>query len=396
MAEGGVGAAGVIPPGVASSGADEPDGRSAKATFKSVGRPSSPFVIVLLLAILVSVVVFLSASALFVFGVGVALAFFLVPIVDSLERRGMTRWIAALVVVIATVSLLIAVVGAVTVVLLDQGIAFVENLPTILHELERSYQALDLPAWLRSGVDRLLLAVGEDLHSLDQGTVVVGFVGGFVGNFVGLLDGVLGWFLLPFFLFYLVKDQPALQESFYRRIPAPWEADIRTILTISVGNFARYFRAELLVGSIMFGLVTVGMLGIGTVMDAPLLVEFAILLGLIAFVMELIPQIGPTLSYIPALLLAIPAGFETVLAISIFYFVVFNIEGSILVPNLEGKMIDFQGASVLVLIAVGFALGGIVGAILVLPLASIIRDLFRYFFDKAVAESLTDAPAGDS
>ena len=82
--------------------------------------------------------------------------------------------------------------------------------------------------------------------------------------------------------------------------------------------------------------------------------------------------------------------------ISIFYFVIFNIEGSILVPNLEGRMIDFDGASVLVLIAVGFALGGIIGAILVLPLASIVRDLFRYFFDKAVAESLIEAPQAHS
>ena len=390
MADGGVDVAAEVTVVEASTNSEEPDGRrSVKATFKGVGRPSGPFVIVLLLAIFVGIVLFLSASALIVFAVAGALAFLLVPLVDSLEHRGMARWVAALVVVITTVVLIIAVVGIATIIVLDQGIAFVANLPTILHELEVWYETLDLPDWLRVGLDRSLLAIGDNLRSLDQGTVVTGFVGGFVG----LLDGLLGWLLLPFFLFYLLKDQPTMQERFYRRIPAPWEHDIREVLTISVGNFARYFKAEFLVGSIMFALVAVGVFGIGTVMDAPLLAEFAILLGLIAFLMELIPQIGPTLSYIPALLLAIPAGFDAVVVLSIFYFVVFNIEGSILVPNLEGKMIDFDGASVLVLIAIGFALGGIIGAILVLPLASIIRDLFSYFFDKAVAESLTDVPS---
>jgi predicted PurR-regulated permease PerM len=393
MADGGVSAAGKVAGSEAAIGAEDAAGRkSVKATFRGVSRPSSPFVIVLLLAILVSVVFFLSASALFVFGVGVALAFFLVPLVDSLEHRGMARSIAAIVVVIATVVLLIAVVGIVTLIVLDQGIAFVANLPTILREVETWYESLTLPDWLRAGFDGALLAVGSSLRSLDQGTVIAGFAGGFVS----LLGGFSGWLLLPFFLFYLLKDQPAMQDTFYRRIPAPWEADIRKVLTICVGNFARYFKAEFLVGLIMFALVTVGMLGIGTVMDAPSLVRFAILLGLIAFVMELIPQIGPILSYLPALLLAIPAGFDAVLVISIFYFVIFNIEGSILVPNLEGRMIDFDGASVLVLIAVGFALGGIIGAILVLPLASIIRDLFRYFFDKAVAESLIVALPSNS
>jgi predicted PurR-regulated permease PerM len=167
------------------------------------------------------------------------------------------------------------------------------------------------------------------------------------------------------------------------------------MLTVSVGNFAQYFKAEFVVGSIMFAIVTVGMIAIGTLMDAPQLVHFALLLGLFAFVMELIPQIGPILSYIPALLLAIPSGLEVVIVVSAFYFIIFNIEGSILVPNLEGKMINFSGASVLVLIAIGFALAGIIGAILALPLASIIRDLFRYFFDKSVEDDLVYEPAAE-
>ena len=135
------------------------------------------------------------------------------------------------------------------------------------------------------------------------------------------------------------------------------------------------------------------MIAIGTLMGHQPLVEFAVLLGLIAFVMELIPQIGPILSYIPALLLSLPGGIEVVVVVSAFYFIIFNIEGSVLVPTFEGKMISFTGATVLVLIAIGFALGGIIGAILALPLASIIRDLFRHVFDKSVEESLVHEPA---
>ena len=159
-------------------------------------------------------------------------------------------------------------------------------------------------------------------------------------------------------------------------------------------DFANYFKAEFIVGGIMFVLVTAGMLIIGTVMDAPLLIEFAFLLGLIALIMEMVPQIGPILSYIPALIVAIPSGLDVVIVVSIFYFVVFNIEGSILVPKIEGDIVEFSGAAVLVLIAIGFALGGMLGAIVALPLASIIRDLFHHFFDKAVEQDLViDEPA---
>ena len=59
--------------------------------------------IALLLGILAVLVFALSAGALFVFAIGVALAFFLVPVVNRLERRGMKRWVAAVVTVVVTV-----------------------------------------------------------------------------------------------------------------------------------------------------------------------------------------------------------------------------------------------------------------------------------------------------
>lgn len=358
------------------------------AHFRSARGPSTPFWIALLLGVVAVLVLVWSAAALFVFAVGIALAFFLVPVVNWLERHGSPRWIAAILVVVAAVIASILLVGAIALVILDQGLAFIENLPSLLEELDDWYGSLPLPDWLRSGVDSILLAVEDNLRALDQGAVVAGILGGFAS----LIGGLFAWLLLPFFLFYLLKDQPRMAANFYGRVPAPWKADVERILSISVGNFAQYFRAEMVVGSIMFLIVAVGMFGIGTFMGAPLLVEFALLLGLIALVMELIPQIGPILSFIPALLLAIPSGVEVVVVVSAYYFIVFNIEGSVLVPNLEGKMIDFSGASVLVLIAIGFALGGIIGAILALPVASIVRDLFRLFFDKAVAQDLVYEP----
>ncbi|MEA2026443.1 MAG: AI-2E family transporter, partial [Chloroflexota bacterium] len=361
---------------------------STRMGFRSARAPSWPFLIALLLGILGAIVFMLSASALFVFGVGVAIAFFLVPVVNWIERKGLARWIAAILAVVVTMIVLISLIGITALIILDQGIAFIENLPAIIEELEEWYASLALPDWLRAGIDSILLTVEDNLRALDQGALVAGFIGGAIS----LLGGMFAWFLLPFFLFYLLKDQPRMSANFYARVPAPWKDDVNKILTISVGNFAQYFKAEFVVGGIMFLTVSIGMFAIGTFMDAPLLVKFALLLGLIAFVMELIPQIGPILSYIPALLLAIPAGLEVIIVVSAFYFIIFNIEGSILVPNLEGKMIDFSGASVLVLIAIGFALAGIIGAILALPLASIIRDLFRHFFDKAIEDSLELEP----
>ena len=367
---------------------DPATGAQLRAAFRPSRAPSMPFVIALLLGILAVIVFMLAASALFVFGVGVALAFFLVPVVNWLVRRGWPRWLAAM----ATVG--VALLGTlilgltILVVLVEQGITFVQNLPTYLADLGTWYQGLDLPDQLRSAIDALIASIQSNLASIDPGAVVSGLI----GSVLGLLGGLFAWFLLPFFLFYLLKDQPRMSASFYGRVPEPWREDIDRILTISVGNFARYFKSEFLVGAIMFVMITLGMFGIGALTSSTLLMEFAILLGLVAFVMELVPQIGPIISYVPALILALASGPAAIVAVSVYYFVAFNIEGSILVPTFQGRMIDFTGASVLALIAMGFALAGIIGAILALPLASIIRDLFRLFFDKAVERDLIMVP----
>ena len=374
----------------APAAAEGDDQTGVIAHFKSARRPSMPFWVVVALAILCFVVFMASASALFMFIVGVGIAFFLVPLVDKLEKRGMARWVASIVCVAATLAITLLLLGAIAVIILEQGVKFVENLPAYLDELGAGYRSMDLPEEVRSSADAAIATAQANLGGVDEGMLVAGVLSGMLG----LLGGLFTWFLLPFFLFYVLKDQPSQSAKFYAEVPAPWREDVRRILTIVTGDFANYFKAELIVGSIMFLIVTAGMWIIGTVMDAPLLVEFAILLGLIALVMEMVPQIGPILSYIPALLLAIPAGFGAVAVVSVFYFVVFNIEGSILVPKIEGDIVEFSGAAVLVLIAIGFALGGMLGAIVALPLASIIRDLFRLFFDKAVQEDLViDRPA---
>jgi predicted PurR-regulated permease PerM len=68
-----------------------------------------------------------------------------------------------------------------------------------------------------------------------------------------------------------------------------------------------------------------------------------------------------------------------VVLVSVLYFIAYNIEGSILMPSFEGGTLDVGGATVIFLVTVGFLLGGIVGAIVALPVAIASRDIFRQY-----------------
>ena len=358
------------------------------ARFRSMRPPSSPFWLAVLGGIVVVFTILAAAPALFVFAMGGALSFFLVPVVNGLERRGMGRGLAAILVVFGSIATAVLLLAIGALILLDQGVAFLDALPGLVAQIQADYERLVAPGPIRDLVSAVVERVHDAIAGTDWPTVAIGVI----QKVLGLIGIVFGLMLLPFFTFYLVKDQPRMQRNFWEQVPEPWLKDIHRVTGTVVGDFANYFRAELVVGSILGTIVTIGMLAIGFVTGGPL-GQFALLLGLIALVMELLPQIGPLISYVPALILALASGPLAVVLVSIFYFVVFNIEGSILVPTFEGKMINFSGATVLVLITIGFALAGIIGAIVALPTAAIVRDLFAYFFKEKQQESLVVEPA---
>ena len=125
--------------------------------------PSGPFWIALLLGILGVVVFAAAAAGLFVFGVGVAIAFFLVPVVNWLERRGWKRIAAAIVAVATTVLVALVLLILVVLIIVNQGVKFVANVPTYLADLSSWYASADLPEWLRSGMDAVIATVQDNL-----------------------------------------------------------------------------------------------------------------------------------------------------------------------------------------------------------------------------------------
>jgi predicted PurR-regulated permease PerM len=353
--------------------------------FKPMEPPSLPFWLALIAAVVAIAVLIASWSVIFTFGIGLALVFLFLPIVDWLNRRGIGRTAASGIVVLAMVAISGLLILAGIAILINQGVPFIQSIPTLLEDIATQVQARDLPDWIESTLQSLGDTIAAAFANFDAGTFFLGFLQGVLG-LIGFFCSLL---VIPFFVFYAVRDQPKIAGEFYDGVPAPWKAHIETIIRVFKDDFTDYFKAEIIVGGIMGVVVATGVFIIGLIVGAPnALTEFALLLGLIAAMLELLPTIGPIISLIPALFIALTISPLATILILIFYLLAFQLEGSILVPTIEGKVISFRPATVLFLIAVGFGLGGILGAILALPVSAIVRDLFSYFFNHATNESL--------
>ena len=188
-----------------------------------------------------------------------------------------------------------------------------------------------------------------------------------VGAVANLLAGTV---LTLTILFFLLKDGPRMWEFLLRPFRGEREARARRIGDKSItvlGSYVRGIAAVALIDAIGIG---VGLL----VLDVPLALPLAVLVFLLAFV----PILGAVLAGVIAALVAFVAnGWASALAVVALVVAVNQIEGNFLQPVLMGRSMRLHSLVVLIAIAAGTALGGILGAILAGPLPAVARGIVQ-------------------
>jgi predicted PurR-regulated permease PerM len=143
--------------------------------------------------------------------------------------------------------------------------------------------------------------------------------------------------------------------------------------------FAQWVRGQLILG-LAVGIATfIGLLILAGIID-PVFGRFALLLALVAGILELLPIIGPIIAAIPAILIAATAGPQAVIAAVALYLIVQQLENNILVPKIQGDAVELHPSVVMFALVIGGAIAGLLGAILALPITAAGRDVYRYLF----------------
>ncbi len=334
-------------------------------------------------------------SALFPFVLGLIIAYVLLPLVNRLENvlpdRGVLhhvrRTVAVLVVYMLALSILVIAFMTVGPAIYHESTELAESIPDYWETLrqESNYwnrrYTNDVPEDIRQQIESNLDQISSTITSAARTGLLTTV--GTVRRFLGI---VLGLLILPLWLFYVLKDQRDASTVFYNMWPPHLRADVHNIVRIVDRVLGRYIRGQLFLGVVVGSVSGIGFWIIG--------VQQPLALGMVAGVLELVPILGPWISFLIAALVVLATDPDKIIPVAILCFVVQQLENTFLVPRVQGTAVQMNPAVIMVLLVVGGAVWGILGVIAIVPLAAVFRDVFVYIYRRLDGTLTIDEQSG--
>ena len=320
-------------------------------------------------AILFFVALWYLGSVLLPFLLGGAVAYFLDPLADRLERLGLSRVLATMVISIAATVLVVLVVLAVIPVLVQQLSGLITAAPTLVAEFQaflilRFPELSDSTSVMRTTLDQIALALQARGATLAQGLVSSVF-------------GVMSWLffivVVPVVAFYLLMDWDKLVARIDDLLPRDHAPVIRK-LAHEVDNAL----AGLVRGQVSVCLTLAVYYASGLVLAG---LQFGLVIGAIAGAMTVIPYIGALIGGALAMGFALYQFWGDWVAIGIvggvFAFGQF-MEGNVLTPRLVGKSVGLHPVWLMFALSLFGGIFGIAGMLVAVPISAAIGVLMRF------------------
>ena len=295
--------------------------------------------------------------------ISIFLALALNPAVEWFQRRGVRRrgWAAALTYLLA-ILFLVGIAYTFVPTLVSQLNDFVHKLPDYAHDLTHGRGRLgflETKYHIQERID----------HAVKNGGAakVLGLSGVAVSFAKGVITIVVATITIVFMTFFMLLEGPAWVERFYSALPTESQPRWRKVGYDIYRTVGGYVTGNLLISLIAGGLTTVVLIAMG--------VPYAVALGLIVAILDLIPLAGATMAAIligiVSFLHSIPAGIVVV----VFFIVYQQVENHVLQPVIYGRTVELSPLAVLISILIGAELAGILGALAAIPVAGSLQVL---------------------
>jgi predicted PurR-regulated permease PerM len=366
-------------------------------------RPATKYIAGIALVLITLAALFVAGPFLAVIILAGILAFLLLPIVRFFEKRlrfprglaTITTYILLIVILALVPVLLVPVaIDAVRDISVDAFVNWLQQRAAMVEELlrdVRTIQILQFRISLAPIVDPALEILAgttpEELPSIER---LLGYISSALGPLT-TVAGVVATYIssLAFYTLitlvvsiYLAMDAPRFYRGFIDMVPENHRKEFKSLLGKVLYVWSAYFRGQI---TVILILSLISWLG-GTAIGLP----GAFLIGITTGLLNIIPSLGPIISFIPAGIVALVQGstylpvsnFTFLLIVALLYIVIQQLEGNLITPRIVGGAIDLPPVVVLLGVLIGASAVGLLGAILASPTIATFKVVATYTWNK--------------
>jgi predicted PurR-regulated permease PerM len=312
------------------------------------------------------------------------LALALDPLVNFIQRRGRIGRAAAITVAYVLVLLVVVGVGATFVPkLIDEVNGFVQALPDYVHDLTKGRGRLGF-------LERKYHIVEKVRQQVKQGgaTKVLGLSGAAVSITKSVITIVAATVTIVFLTFFMLLEGRSWVERVFSLLPEASRPRWRRVGHDIYRTVGGYVTGNILISLIAGASITVVLLIMG--------VPYAVALGLLVAILDLIPLAGATIAGIVvsviAILHSVPAG----IVVIVFFIAYQQVENHVLQPVIYGRTVELSPLAVLISVLVGAELAGILGALAAIPVAGSLQVIIRDQLAHRRSQQVVVPPVADA
>lgn len=291
--------------------------------------------------------------------ISIFLAYLLAPLVEAIENRGLSRTWAVIIVFVLLLLVIGLVISLVWQTILDEikniiaGVK-IDNREQLVEGVRAKLQAA-FPGMAQSNL----------LKDMAEKAVVYGET--FANRTLEAFSAIGEAIIIPFLTFFILKDARSLKKNIVAQIPNRYFEMSLSLIHKATLQLGRFIRGQLLDATIV---------GIMAIIALSLLkVRYALFIGTLAGMANMIPFLGPIIGGIPAIIISIidTGSFAGVLPIVVAFAVIKLIDDVFVQPTVVSKSVELHPVTVIISIFAGGHVAGILGMIVVVPLVSIVK-----------------------
>jgi predicted PurR-regulated permease PerM len=319
-------------------------------------------------------------------------AYLLQPLVSYItelfKARGlekfMPRVLAIGIVYILFFSILTIAISYIAPRVTEQARIFAFNIPSYtssirnkVEQINARYENYGLPKELQAEITKKINEFASDLAQ-----TITASLGNITISFISYLP----WFVLvPIFAFFFLKDATIFKIWILRSFPSgKWRARVEALLEDINQTLSAYIRAQL-VSCVFIGIIcTIGFYILG--------LNYALLLGILAGILEFIPLIGPlTIGITASLVAGITVSAETAFSVAIFLIVLRILHDYVTYPKIVRGGIHLHPIVIILSVLIGENLAGIPGVFISIPVAALITVIYKHYLEYSGQEGIFNA-----